>query len=56
MISSKWAVSPLVDRPFSCLTGWTPLTTWTEGGLERGGDTELNMVVVKMGQSDSYNK
>lgn len=55
MISSKWAVSPLVDRPFSCLVGWTPLTTWTEGLLERG-DTEQNMVIIMMGKNDSYNK
>lgn len=36
MISPKWALSPLVDRPFSSLTGWTPLTTWTEGLLKKG--------------------
>lgn len=35
MISPKWSVSPLAGRPFSCLAGWTPLTTWTEGLLQR---------------------
>lgn len=55
MISPKWAVSPLMDRPFSCLTGWTPLTTCTEGLLKRG-DTEGNVVIVTTGQGYSYTK
>lgn len=47
MISSKWAVSP-----FSCLIGWTPLTTWIEGLVERR-DAEQGMVILRMGQNDS---
>lgn len=43
-MSSKWAGSPLLDRPFSCLTGWIPLTTWT-GRLVEGEECGYFMII-----------
>lgn len=45
---ARWRRSSLAGRPFSCLTGWTPLTTWADRLV---GREMQSMVLLRMTQA-----